>query len=413
MSSLFRKEALEHSKNRLYGDVILLQPLSISVLVATVVIVCSLIIAMLFWGTYARKETVRGYVVPDKGIVKVYAPNPGTIYEVHVEEGQDVIEGQTLITVISERSVQGGSDVDSMLLKELEVSKEHQLKRIIAEKSLLTSETERAQNTINGIEKELFQIEESLKTQQQRLAILQTRLEGAEKLLKQKSMSENEYQKYLEEMLIQKQQLQDLERGKANKENALIQAKVEILQLPIRVESRINEIEDVISELNQRMAEVQGRKVYEIRAPIAGKVTALQAREGQWQSNIPLLAIFPNDAKMQVELFVPTRAIGFIEDDQTVRIRFDAFPYQRFGIFEGKVATVSKHVLLPSELPVPLELKEPVYRVTVELDAQFVTAYGKELPLQAGMALEADIILDRQTLFDWILDPLFSLKGRF
>lgn len=413
MSSLFRKEALEHSKNRLYGDVILLQPLSITVLVATVVIVCSLIIAMLFWGTYARKETVRGYVVPDKGIVKVYAPNPGTIYEVHVEEGQDVIEGQTLITVISERSVQGGSDVDTMLLKELEASKEHQLKRIIAEKSLLSSETERAQNTINGIEKELLQIEESLKTQQQRLAILQSRLEGAEKLLKQKSMSQNEYQKHLEEMLVQKQQLQDLERGKANKENALIQAKVEILQLPIRVESRINEIEDVISELNQRMAEVQGRKVYEIRAPVAGKVTALQARAGQWQSNIPLLAIFPNDAKMQVELFVPTRAIGFIEDGQTVRIRFDAFPYQRFGIFEGKVITVSKHVLLPSELPVPLELKEPVYRVTVELNAQFVTAYGKELPLQAGMALEADIILDRQTLFDWILDPLFSLKGRF
>ncbi len=413
MSSLFRKEALEHSKNRLYGDVILLQPLSISVLVATVVIVCSLIITMLFWGTYARKETVRGYVVPDKGIVKVYAPNPGTIYEVHIQEGDEVIEGQTLITVISERSVQGGSDIDSMLLKELEVSKEHQLKRIQAEKDLLKSEILRYENSIRGIEKELTQIEESLKTQQQRLAILQTRLDGAEKLLKQNSMSQVEYQKHLEEMLVQKQQLQELERAKVNKENALIQAKVEILQLPIRVESRINEIEDVISELNQRMAEVQGRKVYEIRAPIGGKVTALQAREGQWQSNIPLLAIFPNDAKMQVELFVPTRAIGFIDENQTVRIRFDAFPYQRFGIFEGKVAMVSKHVLLPSELPVPLELKEPVYRVTVELDAQFVTAYGKELPLQAGMALEADIILDRQTLFDWILDPLFSLKGRF
>ncbi|MGE4348533.1 MAG: hypothetical protein AB7D28_02065, partial [Candidatus Berkiella sp.] len=232
MSSLFRKEALEHSKNRLYGDVILLQPLSISVLVATVVIVCSLIITMLFWGTYARKETVRGYVVPDKGIVKVYAPNPGTIYEVHIQEGDEVIEGQTLITVISERSVQGGSDIDSMLLKELEVSKEHQLKRIQAEKDLLKSEILRYENSIRGIEKELTQIEESLKTQQQRLAILQTRLDGAEKLLKQNSMSQVENQKHLEEMLVQKQQLQELERAKVNKENALIQAKVEILQLP-------------------------------------------------------------------------------------------------------------------------------------------------------------------------------------
>ena len=413
MSSLFRKEAVEHSKNRLYGEVILLQPLSVTVLVSAVVIICALVISMLFWGTYARKETVRGYVVPDKGIVKVYAPNPGSIYEVHVKEGDEVSESQPLITVLAERSLQGGGDIDALLLKELEASRDHQHKRIKAEESLLKSEMQRTQNTIDALDRELVQLDESLNTQRERLAILQERLEGAEKLLKQKSTSQMEYQKHLEEYLVLKQQLQELERAKSSKENALIQAKVDVLQIPIRVESRINEIEDVISEINQRMAEVQGRKVYEIRAPIGGKVTALQAREGQWQSNIPLLSIFPNDAQMQVELFVPTRAIGFIEDDQMVRIRFDAFPYQRFGIFEGRVVSVSKHVLLPNELPVPLELKEPVYRVTVLLDSQFVTAYGKELPLQAGMSLEADIILDRQSLFDWILDPLFSLKGRF
>lgn len=414
MSSLFRKEAVEHSKNRLYGDVILLQPLSVTVLVVSVVVVCALIISMLFWGTYARKETVRGYIVPDKGIVKVYAPNPGTIYEVHVEEGQEVQEGQPLVTIVTERSLQGGSDIDTLLLKELEASKAHQQKRIKSEQALLVTEKERLEKSIASIEKEINQLNESLKTQNQRLAILEKRKEGAEKLLKQKSMSEAEYQKHLDDYLVQKQQLQELERVKSSKESALIQAKVELLQLPIRVETRIHEIEDAISELNQRMAEVQGRKVYEIRATVPGKVTAMQARVGQFQNNIPLLAIIPNDAKMQVEIFVPTRAIGFVEEGQTVRIRFDAFPYQRFGIFKGKVVSVSKHVLIPNELQMPIaDLNEPVYRITVVLDSQHVTAYGKELPLQAGMTLEADIILDRQSLFEWILDPLFSLKGRF
>lgn len=413
MSSLFRKEAVEHSKNRLYGEVILLQPLSVTVLVTTVVVICAIVVTMLFWGTYARKETVRGYVVPDKGIVKVYAQNPGTVSKVHVQENDTVTEGQALITVVAERSLQGGSDIDTLLLKELESSRSHQYKRIEAEKSLLKSETQLTRNTISAIEKELTQLDETLATQRERLAILQERMKGAEKLLQQKSMSQVEYQRHLEEYLVLKQQLQELERTKSNKENTLVQANVEILQLPIRVESRINEIEDVISEINQRMAEVQGRKIYEIRAPIDGKVTALQAKEGHWQTNVPLLSIFPNDSKMLVEIFVPTRAIGFVEVGQTVRTRFDAFPYQRFGIFEGEIAFISKHVLLPNELPVPLELTEPVYRVTVILKSEFVTAYGKELPLQAGMALEADIILDRQSLFGWILDPLFSLKGRF
>ena len=125
------------------------------------------------------------------------------------------------------------------------------------------------------------------------------------------------------------------------------------------------------------------------------------------------MAIIPNNAKLQVELFVPTRAVGFLEIDQKVRVRFDAFPYQRYGIFAGKVKSISKHVLLPQELNVPLELNEAVYRVVVELDQQDIIAYGKHFPLQAGMTLEADIILDRQSLFEWILDPLFSLKGRF
>jgi membrane fusion protein len=60
-----------------------------------------------------------------------------------------------------------------------------------------------------------------------------------------------------------------------------------------------------------------------------------------------------------------------------------------------------------------MELKEPVYRVTVELNKQDVFAYGENFPLQAGMMLEADIILDKQSLFEWIFEPLMSMKGRF
>ncbi len=414
-SSLFRKEALEHRKDRLYGDVVLLQPLSITVLVSIVVFVCLMILAILFWGSYARKETVRGYLVPDKGIVKTYAPQVGTIAKVHIREGDVIKEGDTLITLLSERSMQGGSDIDTLLIKELTATQAHQLERIKAERSLLTSESLRLKSQIDGLKKELGQIEQSLKAQEDRMQILQTRVNGAKKLLDSKNLSQNDYQKIFEEFLVQKQQYQELLRGKSSRENALSQAQSELEQLPIKSESRINEIENNISELKQRHAEVAGRRALEIRSPIAGTVTALQAREGQWQAtNTPLLAIMPKDALLQVELFVPSRAIGFIAENQRVKVRFDAFPYQRFGIYEGQIAVISKHVLLPSELPAPLvELKEPVYRLTVNLNQQHVNAYGKAFPLQAGMSLEADIILENQTLFEWILDPLTSLKGRF
>jgi membrane fusion protein len=414
MSSLFRKEALEHRKDRLYGEVILLPPLSITVLVGVVAVVCALILTLLFWGTYARKEEVKGYIIPDKGIVKTYVQQAGTVYKVHVREGDEVKEGDPLVTILSERSLQGGGDIDSLQLNEIETSETQLKDRIEGEKHLFESEISRLQGQIVGIGQELVQIQSSLKTQEDRIGMLQGRVEGAKKLLDQGNMSQTEYQKYYDELLVQQQQRQDLLRAKLNSENSLAQAKSELAQLPIKSKSRIQEIESKISELKQRGAEVSGRRSLEIRAPMSGTITALQAREGQWQAtNTPLLAIVPKDAVFQVELFVPSRAIGFLTTGQKVRIRYDAFPYRRFGVYEGEVSVISKHVLLPSELPVPLKLEEPVYRITVLLNEQHIRAYGRTFPLQAGMSLEADIILDRQTLFEWILDPLLSMRGRF
>ncbi|MGD9592911.1 MAG: HlyD family efflux transporter periplasmic adaptor subunit [Candidatus Berkiella sp.] len=415
MSSLFRKEALEHRKDRLYGDVILLQPLSKTVLVSIVVVICLLLVTFIFWGTYARKETVHGYLLPDKGIVKTYAPQAGvTIDDILIREGDEVKSGQVLLTLRSERSIQGGSDIDSLQLKEVAASLLHQQESIQGEESLLTAQTAQLKKQIEGLKSEIIQVDLNLNTQEQKLKILEKRLEGAKKLLESKNISDLEYQqKFLEELLTQKQRYQELLSAKSSKESTLIQAKSELEQLPIKSKARINEIESKISELKQREAEIIGRRGLEIRAPISGVVTGIQAKGGQTATNnSPLLAILPSDALMQAELLVPSRAIGFITPGQTVLIRYDAFPYQRFGIYEGKVAEISKHVLLPQELSIPLELKEPVYRVTVVLKQQNVMAYGKEFPLQTGMLLDADIILEKQSLFKWILDPLISLKGR-
>lgn len=416
-SSLFRKEALEHRKDRLYGDVILLQPLSLTVLVGVVALICAMILAILFWGTYARKETVRGYLVPDKGIVKISAPQPGIVSSVDVREGDEVAEGQLLVAILSERLVKGGMDIDALKLQEIEITKQQQLERIKGEQSLLLSDTGRLKDQIISIKKELSQLQESLKNQQDRLSILESRVAGAKKLLENKNISETEYQRYYDELLAQKQQYQDLLRTKVNRESTLTQTEAELQQLPIKKKALIAEIENSISELKQRYAEVEGHRTVELRSPLAGTVTTLQAREGQWISanmpNVPLMAILPKNAIMQAELFVPSRAIGFITPKQTVRIRYDAFPYRRFGIYEGKVMSISKHVLLPNELSVPIDSKEPVYRITVDLAQQNVFAYGQAFSLQAGMSLEADIILEKQTLFEWILDPLTSLRGRF
>lgn len=93
-------------------------------------------------------------------------------------------------------------------------------------------------------------------------------------------------------------------------------------------------------------------------------------------------------------------------------MRYDAFPYQRFGLYKGEVTQYSKSILLPNEVSTPVPVNEPVYQVHVKLASQAVSAYGAEVPLQSGMLLSADIVLEQRSLLNWLFEPILSLRGR-
>jgi membrane fusion protein len=126
----------------------------------------------------------------------------------------------------------------------------------------------------------------------------------------------------------------------------------------------------------------------------------------------PILTIVPEDSSLYAVLLVPTRAFGFIRPGQETRMRYDAFPYQRFGLYKGEVTQYSTSVLLPNEVSTPVPVNEPVYQVHVRLDSQAVKAYGAEVPLQSGMLLSADIVLEQRSLLNWLFEPILSLRGR-
>jgi membrane fusion protein len=73
---------------------------------------------------------------------------------------------------------------------------------------------------------------------------------------------------------------------------------------------------------------------------------------------------------------------------------------------------VSRIVLDPRDASIPVKLEEPVYKITVALDHQSIDAFGQRLPLQPGMALRANIVLERQSFLDWFLTPLRAVGNR-
>lgn len=150
-----------------------------------------------------------------------------------------------------------------------------------------------------------------------------------------------------------------------------------------------------------------------IRAPVAGRVSSLQATVGKAADPRQLqLTIVPDGSVLRAELLVPTRAIGFVRPGQRVRILYDAFPYQRFGTYGGEVASVSQSIVTAADASGPLELREPSYRVAVALDRADVDAAGRRIALQPDMLLRADIILDRRSLMAWLVGPLLGAGMR-
>jgi membrane fusion protein len=410
--SLFRQEAVDFQRhNGEWGQVGLLQPLSIKVMTWFITVAITFIISFLFLGQYSRKETVMGYLTPTSGTSKVFVPQLGTIRTIHVKEGQQVREGETLLTIDTNQIAANGVDVNVTMLDTLRSQKDLLTGQIAAEEQRTKSERERLTIMINGVEIEISQLEAQLKIQGERIRVEENFVASAAALKKEGYMADADFKRRQVAFLEQKQNLNSLNQQLAARQNQLTESRYSLQQLPTVMAGKIQSLRSELATTEQRIAEISGRRAYVIRAPSAGRVSTLQATVGQFADPRRLqMEIVPNESVLQAELFVPTRAIGFVQPGQQVRILYEAFPYQQFGTYSGRVLKVSQTILTKSDTLGPIELKEPAYRITAALDRPDIDAYGKKIPLQADMLVRADIILEKRSLISWLLDPLLSVR---
>lgn len=168
----------------------------------------------------------------------------------------------------------------------------------------------------------------------------------------------------------------------------------------------------------ERELGLEAAHVARLVAPIDGIVTSLQIRSGGTVAAGQTLAVVipttttPSEKSLEVELWAPSRAVGFVRPGAKVRIMYDAFPYQTFGIGHGVVQEVSGTPLSPGELSAPTASHEQLFRIRVSIVHSSLKAYGRSWTLVPGMRLSADLILEEQSLLEWILGPLRAVRNR-
>ncbi len=409
---LFRQEAVDFQRARQqWGDVAALQPLSTKIFIWFLIGVVGALITFALFAGYVRKETATGYVTPTTGTAKVFAPRSGTIRQVHVQEGEAFEEGQPLLTIDTDQIASDGLDVNVALLETLSAQRELLSKTIEAEEQRAGSERERLSSLAKGLQSEISQLRGQLQLQTERLGVANSDLDAGQQLRSNGYLTAIELRRRQMVALEQQQGMKALSQQIAAKQNQLTEAESSLSQLPTIMAQKVQALRNDLSAADQRIAEIKGRRAYVIRAPVAGRVSTLQATVGQnAHPQRPQLEIIPENATLHAELFVPARAIGFIEPGQSVRLLFDAFPYQHFGTYRGEVVRISQTILMTSDTGGPLKLNEPTYRVIASLERQDVDVQGKKVPLQPDMLLKADILLERRSLMSWLLSPLRSVR---
>jgi membrane fusion protein len=273
------------------------------------------------------------------------------------------------------------------------------------------SEQARLTALTGGLTTEVSELQDQIESQKEAVRVSKDIVSSVTELKARGLISSLEYAQRELTALGQKQKLNSLNQERAARQNQLTETRYSLEQLPTVMAGKIQSLRSELAATEQRISEITGRRAYVIRAPDAGRISTLQATVGQFvDPRRPQMEIIPNESALQAELFVPTRGIGFVQPGQEVRILYEAFPHQQFGTYAGRVNEISQTILTRSDASGPIELKEPAYRVTVALERPDIDAYGKRIPLQAGMLLSADIILEKRSVMRWFLDPLLSVR---
>jgi len=411
--SLFRQEAIDAQRERLLGEVSRARPVPLWIFTALAAALATALVAFAFLGEYTRRERVDGYLELDIGAARVSAPEASVVAELMVKEGDEVAAGQPIARLSQERTTASGANASELVRQELS----GRLRSLADEQNqavlLGTQQLAQARKRVDDLKAELDQSDAEVRAQQQRQASAQQEAQRFAQLVAQGFASEAMARDRRNDLLDQNTKLESLRGSHAAIERELSAAQAELPLIEIRARTLQQQLAQRRSELQQSLVQQEAQSDSAVRAPIAGIVTNIAAARGDSvAADATLATIMPKGSGLHAQLLVPTRAIGFIEPGNQVVLRYDAFPFQRFGQYQGRVTRVGRTVWSAGERVGTLPAREPVYRIEVALERQTVRSGAQEFPLRPGMLVNADILLEKRTVFEWVFEPVLALRER-
>jgi len=426
------------------------------ILHAVVYTMIGLVLVGLGWSIIGRADvtiTAQGALMPDSDVRRVYAPVDGELANLYIAEGQPVSKGDVLARLNARGAIEAASNALQSQLKLENAEREWRQfpeKRALLERKAATlrqamdlEEQQHAKRVALGTNK----LVEGQRAQE---AEARTNVEEARRA---RDAARAELEKFERVFAatggggVSQLQIDTRKNALAAAENAyrvaqsrvgelgarqsqeltLAQARVEtsgeeLKKLRLEYEAATNELTTAEEKLRLQLsaaraeAEAAARIRFEnidkdnfllIVAPVSGIITDITSTQpgDKVQANMPLGGIAPGNAKAVVRIEIAEHDRAFLREGQSVKLKFAAFPYQRYGVINGTLEYIS-----PATKPAP-QTKQPVYEGRVTLERDHVVVADTKYPLRYGMTAIAEVVVRERRLIDLALDPFRQVGG--
>lgn len=264
---LFRLEALASRQGDWLGDIVLVRPVSFTVLTLIAVLFAALVVTFFICGSYTKRSTVPGQLVPSSGQLKIYSPQYGVVLERFVDEGQSVKQGEQLFLLSSERFAGNLGPIQAEVSDQLAQRHRSLGEELTKQKQLQAEERQSLKSKLESLRQELVTLAKQAASQE-KLVQLATNAAGRYQGLMDKGyISMDQLQQRQAELLSQRQTLQGLARETTALTQQLVERRHEFSGLSALHENQLASIQRSLSSVQQELIESEAKRTLIITAP--------------------------------------------------------------------------------------------------------------------------------------------------
>lgn len=347
-------------------------------------------------------------LVPERGANPIRTLHDGIVTSVRVTDAQPVESGAVLFTISSE--LVGDRTAERAALGT----------RLAGGASRLTNERQKYENDRHADDQELGRLEQRLDTLSSQTVMKARQADIAREIAVRQQRSYDEgltsWVEASKPRLEAERLAVELEQARAD----AVETRAAMARLRFEMASRRAAFNEIARGVREELEGARTRKgmldgeasregnALTIAAPCGGTIVTLVVKQAGTvvRSSDVLAEIACREDRLQAELMVPQRGLALLRTGQVVKLRYDAFPYQRFGV---RHATL--HWISPTASRPPTDnAGDSAFRAIASLDEQTLPIGGQPRAVLPGMAGQASIVVGRRTLVSYLLAPLRTIR---